>query len=394
MLSEVSESLHVVVLTMRSDGFVDGAFDNHTWLYPTNSSFKAFRYFDALSTIRRQVLLHGTLQADLILSDDAVMAGWLGLQVASKYGRVWMVNLHDFYWDYKQSLSRVLFNYTAVPLQDLFKNAYRMLAFSERIAIYAEGAAKTEEEKAKITLFPALYAAPLPSTSTDVKVRYPEFNFVVLCYFPPASDTWSLMLESQKLLRQQYRKAGLVVLTNKKPSRSLLAQVRGLGIEDSVRFEVVDNESQPPTNANVYLYLGGGEDEDSMFLRAVAMGQTPIIAADSVITQKILSDNVNGLVLKALEPKVIADTIRKLNETPGMRESFRVNANLLLQQKVTPPREEMLAILREFLTFEYAPADVQDKEKYLFEHLTKKHSFFERVHIRLNAIKDYYTKLK
>ena len=395
MMSEVAESLHAVVLTKSSLGYTDQKLDEHTWVYSTNSLFEFMYYLDGMRVINRQVLWQDELHADLILSDDAATAGWLGLWVASKYSRAWMVNLHEYYWDRKPNLVELLSSYTVVPLKDLLANAFRVIAFTERVAIYVQSAAETEEEKAKVVVYPEIFTALKPDSARDLKVLYPEFKFIVLHYLPPTGGNLSLALSSVSILHTNYQHCGLVVMTTKQPSYAMLAQVKLANAEAWVRFVVVEPETLPFINANIFLYLNGGEEEDAMLIRTAAAGSTPIVATDSIVSEKILNNNVNGLIIFQANAETIATGIRKLNETPGLRELFQVNSGLLLQRKIVPSREAMAEKLAELLSFQYqeAPGSLAGPEKHLFARLTPHVTYMDRLKMRFNAIKDRYTKL-
>ncbi len=395
MMSDVTESLHVVVLNTRGSGYENQKIGERTWLYPTNSLFRFMLYFDGLSTIRHQVMWQDELHADVILSDDPKIAGWLGMRMASLYGRVWMVNLHDYYWDIETSVPNLFSRYTIVPLKDVFLNAFRIIAFSERVAIYTQSSGATDEDKAKVVVFPEIYTAPTAAASMDIKLKHPEFNFIVLNYLPRNSDKLPIALEAMMILHHSYQRSGMVIMTNRKPTSSMLSQVARANAADWVRFEVIEPESFPYTNANVYLYLNGGEEEDAMFIRAASTGSLPIVAAQSVVSEKILNNNVNGLIVFELTSQTIANAIRKLNEIPGLREMFRVNSGLLLQQQIVPSREELVQKLKEYFTFAYEekPGDAPGPEKHLFAHLADKKTILDRLSLRLKRIKEKYTKL-
>lgn len=395
MMSNVTESLHVVVLNTRGDGYEKQKIGEHTWLYPTNSLFSFLLYFDGLSTIRHQVMWQDELHADVILSDDPKIAGWLGIRIAGLYGRVWMVNLHDYFWDLETSVPLLFSRYTVVPLKDIFTNAFRIIAFSERVAIYTQSKGVTDEEKAKVVVFPEIYTAPSAAASVDIKVKHPEFNFIVLHYLGRHSDKISLAIEAMEILHHSYQHSGMVLMITRKPTSAMLAEVVRMNATNWIRFEVIEPESFPFTNANVFLYLNGGEDEDVMFIRAASTATLPIVAAQSIVSEKILSNNINGLIVYDLNGQTIASTIRKLNEIPGMRESFRVNADLLLQQQILPSRTALVEKLREYFNFEYnqKPGDASEPEKHLFSNLTDAQSILGKIKARLNRIKVKYTKL-
>jgi hypothetical protein len=146
MLSEVYSTLHTVVLTRP--GYAIEQVNDHTWLYPTNTYLPGMRYFDALYVVRKQVAWGGQLYADVIISDDPFVSGWVGLKLASTYDRAWLVHVYDFYW--KRPLRKRLFRWPALPLSAVLEGATRICVFSNRAQIYLESAAnETQKEKLK-----------------------------------------------------------------------------------------------------------------------------------------------------------------------------------------------------------------------------------------------------
>lgn len=390
MLSDVTDSLHSVVLTTRSQGHAIEQIGPHAWLYPTNSFSSLLFYFDALSTVRKQVSYRGQLYADVILSDDPYMSGWIGTDIAARYGCPWVVNVHDYYW-VKGSMRRMVWSRTSVmPLSLLLGRAARVCIFSRRAALALQRKA-TSEQKTKLFFLLDLYTEPqLPTV--DIKAKYSEFNFVVLGF--AARANLGLLLRSMALLRTRYPKAGLVLVGYDPASWGERRAVLSHGASAWVRFETIRPGSFPFQNANVFLYLASGEVEDELLIH-VAAASCPIVALPSEVSRSLIEQGENGILARGADAQDLTQAIRTLNETPGLRERFQVNANMRLVE-AQPSREALIAGLRDMLTFPAAAPEappMEEKPTQLLEKLTHRQTILEKLQAQLKKIRDHYTNI-
>lgn len=375
MLSEVLSTLHVVVLT--PPGYKIEQVNDHTWLYPTNTYLPGMHYFDALYMVRRQVSWGEQLYADVVLSDDPFVSGWVGLHLASKYACAWILNVRDFYW--KRPFRERFLRWPILPLSAVLEGATRICVFSQRARIYLEQAVN-EIQKEKLRVLPELLLQPQGAVaSIDLKVRYPEFNFVIVACAPSARRTLDVLLGTLALLRVRYPKAGLVLFSAQKDERRIVRRARAYKVQEWVRFVQTQPGMFPFTQASVFLYLHMGEEEDSVCIRA-ATASCPIIAIQSPISQKVIEDRVNGLFAADTQPSTLSTAIRTFNEMPGWRERFQVNANMHIETSL-PTREHTVALLREALTFPYVerPPVPPKPDHELFADITRTPTLKERL---------------
>ncbi len=376
MLSEVYSTLHTVVLTRP--GYAIEQVNDHTWLYPTNTYLPGMRYFDALYVVRKQVAWGGQLYADVIISDDPFVSGWVGLKLASTYDRAWLVHVYDFYW--KRPLRKRLFRWPALPLSAVLEGATRICVFSNRAQIYLESAAN-ETQKEKLRSMPEVYTQNQQTVQPiDLKVRYPEFNFTLTAFVPRSRRALDALMGALALLRLRYPKAGLILFSSTKDERRCLRRAREYQQESWVRYLKVEPNTFPFTQANVFIYLNESEEEDVIIIRAAA-ASCPIIARTSPISQKIIEDRVNGLFVADRQPRTLSDAVRTFNEMPGWRERFHVNASMYVENLVVPSHERMVELLRAAGTFPYEthPPLPPKPEHELFSNLTRTPTLWERV---------------
>ncbi len=351
IMQDAAEVLHVVVLTNRKSGFSIQPLGEKGWIYPTNSWFPFLYIWDGWRTIRTQLFWKGELYIHLVVSDDAYSAGWLGALISNLYDRTWMLHVHTFYWDIHSSSTPLIKRFLAVPLAAVFNYTYRIFSFSEKVSVYLTAAAQNDLEKHKIVLYPAVYDPhDLQNAQATINIKevHPDFNFIILT----TARGWRLQLAIQatQLLRKSYRKAGLVVISG----NPHITRLRTLFSKTSsfVHFESESsNMFSYLKTANVFLYLDSGEYEDDMLLRAAA-SSCPIIAAASPVSTRVIKDSVNGYLLEHPTSQTLTKTIQNFNESAGVREKFKMNSSLYLEEQFAMDRSTLVAQLKEYWTFQ------------------------------------------
>src|SRR3989344_2035484 len=181
-----AEVLHVVVFTLRRHGYATKKIGDNAWIYPTNSFFSLLHAFDAWRIIRLELLWQGQFRAHIIHSDDPFVGGWLGFFLAWQQGRVWMVNLHKYFWEYDSLWHSIWTRLRIIPVSWIMANAEQVCVFSERVRLYLSDAASPLQQK-KIRSFQKIYdpaAIRNALVTLDLKKKYPAYNFLILIAAP------------------------------------------------------------------------------------------------------------------------------------------------------------------------------------------------------------------
>jgi hypothetical protein len=373
MMGEVTETLHTVVVTSRFDGYKTQELTARNWIYPTNSFPSYMRYFDILATATREATWQGDFHIDIILSDDPYLCGWAGLRLARKFGRAWMLNVHEYVWGRAFfggfSLTR------AIPIKALLQDATHVCVFSPRARIHLERFA-SEVEKQKLFSIPALYTAPTTTATIDIKAKYPEFNYTLVA-FAPYNSSVDRALRTLKILRAQYPKAGLVFVTWSSEHTRTLRAARRAGLGEWVRVEEAPKNTFPFIHASACLYVASGDEEDDFLIHA-ASASCPLVALRSPISESIIEHGTNGILVDESPPQALAGGVRTLNETPGLREKFHVNASMRILSAI-PSRESIVEVLRAALTFPIDTSEPMPKEPDTLKEFVHIPTLWERV---------------
>ncbi|MGH7141364.1 MAG: glycosyltransferase family 4 protein [Minisyncoccia bacterium] len=360
---EAAEALHIVVFTKRRQNYGVKKIGEQAWVYPTNARFSFMQRFAAMRTVRRQVIWQRELRAHIVHSDDPFLAGKVGFALARRYKRVWMVNLHEPYWDFASPLEAFKARLVMLRLKTLFTFAERVCVFSERVRLYAADAVGIERaaklfELQKVHDPQVLRNAPVRA---DIKKEFSAYNFVLLVAAPlgPGSHI-PLALETLALLRQQYLKAGMVFVGAGRLAHLYALKAHSLDLGPWVRFvprpaEIVSYFK----TANLLLYLGSGEEEDDKLITAVATG-CAIIALPSPTARMIIKDGQNGIIVEKPDAQTLVAAIRYFNEAPGLRERFKANSGAFLDLSGVGTLESLTERLKACWTYHEAlPEEAQ-----------------------------------
>ncbi len=92
---ELVEELHIVILSGSSHGLKAGKLGANVFFYPTNSTFKFLRPFNASKLGKRVVLERSFVRGQsLITTQDPFECGWAGLKVKKRWRIPLEVQLH------------------------------------------------------------------------------------------------------------------------------------------------------------------------------------------------------------------------------------------------------------------------------------------------------------
>jgi glycosyltransferase involved in cell wall biosynthesis len=359
-LMDASDTLHIIVLTSWWSKHAVQQLDEHTWVYPTNAPF-GLQFFRILRIARFQLFWKREFRAHIIHSDDLQTTAWAALFLSYLYDRVWVANVHSYGWDMRSLGKSPLSRFRTMPLLLLFSCAFRVCIFSDLTRLHLLSKLKKHWEK-KIYPFPKLYDPELIGKEVaafNIKEKHPEMQFalLVVARLGRRRDV-SLALQTLKLLRknQYYPKAGLVIIGKGVAAFWVRLWALMHGLSAWVFFESprADFTSLVKTS-NLFLYLSGGDENEDLLIRAAA-AHCPIIAIDDKLTRELIKDGVNGSILRTRAPKILVETIIKINQSAD-RELFKINSGLFLEQTVVATEAQVIAALKALWEYQAAPME-------------------------------------
>jgi glycosyltransferase involved in cell wall biosynthesis len=122
------------------------------------------------------------------------------------------------------------------------------------------------------------------------------------------------LIQAFKILSARYSQVRLLIVGDGNEKKSLEDLVRALELNDKVEFAGAiahENVLGFYQRANVFVLPSLNEGMSNVMLEALACG-LPIVATDTGGTKELLTDNVNGLVVRMKDADDLADKIEKL----------------------------------------------------------------------------------
>lgn len=160
-------------------------------------------------------------------------------------------------------------------------------------------------------------------------------NFTILCVsrVTPRKGI-RFLIQAFKLLSGRYENARLVIVGDGNEKKSLEDLVRGLGIENKVEFAGVvshENVSGYYQKADIFVLPSLNEGMSNVMLEALASG-LPVVATDTGGTKELLTDGINGFVVKMKDADDLAEKIEKLILDTQLKNTMSLESRKLAEK--------------------------------------------------------------
>ncbi len=337
----VSE-LHIVLLSDRSHGLKDAALASNVWVYPTNSSNKFLRPFDA-SRIGKKIVFDKKFVRGrgLITTQDPFECGWAGLKIKHKWRLPLEVQLHtDPFSPYFSGLLNILRKHIAkkvVRKADTLRVVSNSL--KEKMSTYTKTPISVLPifvEREKIENAPIVF---------DLHSRYP-WRFILLTVSRLAAEKdIKTAIRALALVRQKFPETGLLIVGSGPEEGSLKVEVKKLGLLGAVEFAgwQTDLASFYKT-ANVFLQTSRFEGYGLSLVEAGLSG-LPVVTTNVGLAQE-LENNKDAYIFPINSPALIAGGIVDLLENNQKRENLKFNLKNTLRNKLIT-KEQFLQTIQE-----------------------------------------------
>lgn len=142
------------------------------------------------------------------------------------------------------------------------------------------------------------------------------------------------LIQAFKLLSGRYSQLRLIIVGDGNEKKSLEDLVQGLDIKDRVEFAgAIAHEKVSPfyQRANVFALPSLNEGMSNVMLEALASG-LPVVATDTGGTKELVTDGVNGLIVKMKDADDLAEKIERLILNPEMESSMSLASRELAEK--------------------------------------------------------------
>lgn len=141
------------------------------------------------------------------------------------------------------------------------------------------------------------------------------------------------LIQAFKILSARYDQVRLLIVGDGNEKKSLEDLVQGLDLNDKVEFAGAiahENVLGFYQRANVFVLPSLNEGMSNVMLEALACG-LPVVATETGGTKELLTDNVNGLVVKMKDADDLAEKIERLILHPELEKAMSLESRKLAQ---------------------------------------------------------------
>lgn len=142
------------------------------------------------------------------------------------------------------------------------------------------------------------------------------------------------LIQAFKILSGRYDNARLIIVGDGNEKQSLEDLVQGLDLREKVEFAGViahENVFEYYRRANIFVLPSLNEGMSNVMLEALACG-LPVVATNTGGTKELLTDGVNGLVVKMKDPDDLAEKIEKIILDSDLEKSMSLESRKLAEK--------------------------------------------------------------
>lgn len=142
------------------------------------------------------------------------------------------------------------------------------------------------------------------------------------------------LVQAFKLLSGRYEQVRMVIAGDGNEKKSLEDLVMSLGLKERVEFLGVvphENVLEHYQRADIFVLPSLNEGMSNVMLEALATG-LPVVATDTGGTKELLTDGLNGLVVRMRDADDLAEKIEKLILNPELKNSMSQESRKLAEK--------------------------------------------------------------
>lgn len=322
------DELHIIVFAKKALALKPEQLSSSVWVYPTNS-------FSKINYIRDAVIIGEKIGQErqfkkgeaIVTCQDPFETGLVGWLLKKSLKLPLQVQVHvDFFSPYFKSESwhqRI----QALIGPFFLRRADVIRVVSHRIKDYLIKNLSIDDKK--ITVLPIQTSverfrnAPV---SINLRTKYPRFSDILLIASRLVKvKNITLAICALSILKKKYPNIGLVVVGSGSEERSLKADAKFFGVEDSVVFESwADDLASYYKTADIFLLPSNYEGWGLTVVEACACG-LPVVMTDVGCAGEFIKNGENGLVVPAANSKAFVLAINSLLQNQELRNQISKN---------------------------------------------------------------------
>jgi glycosyltransferase involved in cell wall biosynthesis len=358
--AEVSDIIHVVVLTKFGDKLENKSIAGKIFLYPTNSLGDLNSVREAIKIASFQTVISGKIMVDLVIADDPFFAGLAAHFMSRRHKVNYLLNVYE-------SLDASLVEDKGFKLWKKVHISKYILPKCHGIRVFSQAVGESLNADFK-DIEDKIYVLDLPlETGEEVKVeeekdfniktKYPQFNLFVVTVVDTKNNTLLKRINTIGVtLRMRYPRIGVIVIDNQGLYKHVPSEVVvwEKGVRDLVSYY---------RGAHIYIDLSN-ETKTGRAITEAALTGCPIVAAESPASTFIVVPGENGFIANPDNPPEFCGRIAEIFETPGLKEKIRMFRHEVNQMTVRTVEEygpSLLGIWQRVRSKHVMEEDSEDK---------------------------------
>ncbi len=342
------KELHIIIFTLKKQGFKAEKIAENVWIYPTNSLSRFLYPFSAFRLFKKNLK---QTAFDVVTAQDPFETGIAARLIARKIKKPLHIQIHtDFLSRYFKKNSPL--NWLRVRIAHfILLKASAVRAVSERIR--SSLSAISPDLPARTIVLP-IYTDMSKfidgPVSFNLHEKYPQFSFITLMVSrltPEKNIPTALAIMREVVIKNP--KAGLVIVGDGPDKHYLQALALKYHLDRNVIFESWQDELAPYyRSADIFLTTSFYEGYGLTLIEAGASG-CPIVSSDVGIAPEIIENGKTGFVCDSVEPQDFTEKIILLMESPALRKTLGDSLRAAVSQKFAQTKESYLASYKTML---------------------------------------------
>lgn len=291
------EELHIVIFSLKKNGFQNEKISSNVFIYPTNSVNHFFYIFDGIK-IGKRILSGLKNKKEIVIStQDPFETGIVGAWFAKKFKIPFQIQIHTDFLNPFFITGSFLNRIRVFIAKFLLPRADGIRVVSSRIS----SSIKTKGYKLKtIPIVLPIYVDIEKIKNTPITVnlqkKYPQFDFIILMASRLEKEkNIPLVLKAFSEVIKKYPKTGLIIVGSGSFQQFLKLKVKSCGLEASVIFEPWINDLVSYYKTADLFLLSSNYEGYGLSLIEAAISECPIISTDVGLIGEIITKQEAGI---------------------------------------------------------------------------------------------------
>ena len=329
------DHLDIIVPSVRKDNLSIFKISENTYGHPSNSLFKIFFIFDALTLALK---INKKRKIDLVVCQEPFITGFTGLIIKKIINAKLLVHFHGDFWGNKKWLKENFLNYIfylvsrfVVPRAD----AIRVVSMGIKEKIIRTGINQN-----KIYLIPTpVDLKKFENFNQDkvnkIKERFKNKKIILYVGRLAKEKNLKMLVNSFALVQKSFSDCILLLVGDGTEKENLKKEISKLNLEEKIILEgsIKNDELSNYYQASDIFVLSSDSESFGKVLVEAGVSGLPAVVTKTTGAKEIIKDNETGLLVKIGNKDDFAQKILYLLQNPdicvkmGKQAKLRINNN-------------------------------------------------------------------